>query len=171
MHWQKQSEPKQRVRRSKKVSDSFLKEIGRSYIVSAFLPAAFFVSIGYFLFQGFLPLGLVKQIIASGDMSKYQWVVIFILVVWVAFYLYSANDVTVRLFEGYFIPEAFYKKAETPDTQKSWEAESLPIYTKWKQENQQLDVDTALTDDDIHVQFIGVLRALAEIANVNLKMP
>lgn len=152
------------------MSDGFLKEIGRSYIVSAFLPAAFFVSIGFFLFQGFIPLGIVKQIIASGEMSKYQWVVIFILILWVAFYLYSANDVTVRLFEGYFIPERWYRKEETQDTQTKWEEKNLPVYTKWQQEKPQREngVDN---DNKTRQVFLSMIKVLVEISNVNLKKP
>jgi hypothetical protein len=153
------------------VSDSFLKEIGRSYIVSAFLPAAFFVSIGYFLFQGFIPLGVVKQIISSEDVSKYQWVVVFILVLWVAFYLYSANDVTVRLFEGYFIPEQFYRQKETKEAQEGWEKENLPIYTKWKNDREKMDDNVVFTDANIQLNLETVFKALAEVANVNIKKP
>jgi hypothetical protein len=153
------------------VSDNFLKEIGRSYIVSAFLPAAFFVSIGYFLFQAFIPLGMVKQIIASGDMAKYQWLVIFILVIWVAFYLYSANDVTVRLFEGYFIPEKYYKNPENWQSQLSWEKVNLPLYTALKEKHSQINLEKVHTDEDTQPHFVAILNALAEIARVNLKKP
>jgi hypothetical protein len=153
------------------VSDGFLKEIGRSYIVSSFLPAAFFVSIGYFLFQGFIPLGILKQILASGDISNYLWLGIFNLVVWVAFYLYSANDVTVRLFEGYLMPESFYKKKETLGTQIEWEAKNLRGYTAWKKEKEQLDKIDTVTEVESRQHFISMLSALAEIANVNLRKP
>ena len=153
------------------MSDGFLKEIGRSYIVSAFLPAAFFMSIGYFLFQGFIPLGVVQQVIASGDMSKYQWVVIFILILWVAFYLYSANDVTVRLFEGYFIPEHWYRKEETSDAQTEWEEKNLPIYTKWQREKHKRDNDDIDNEETIRQAFLSLLKVLVEISNVNLRKP
>ncbi len=154
------------------MNDSFLKEIGRSYIVSSFLPSIFFVSIGYFLFQGLIPLGVVRQIIASGDMSKYQWVVIFILVMWVAFYLYSANDVTVRLFEGYFIPKNFYEKKEDKKKQVLWEKKNLPRYTEWKKKQHAASVnDEQLTEEKIKSHFVLFIKALVEIANVDIKKP
>ena len=153
------------------MSDGFLKEIGRSYIVSAFLPAAFFVSIGYFLFQGFIPSGILKQILASGNISNYLWLGIFNLVVWVAFYLYSADDVTVRLFEGYSVPEWIYKKEANSESQIKWEARNLPIYTKWKEAKEKLDQAEVVSEDDAHQLSLSGLRALAEIAKVNVKKP
>lgn len=153
------------------MSDGFLKEIGRSYIVSAFLPAAFFVSIGYFLFQGFIPSGILKQILASGNISNYLWLGIFNLVVWVAFYLYSADDVTVRLFEGYGIPDWVYKKEHNSESQNKWEAKNLPLYTKWKEAKKQFDQADVVSEDEAQQVSLSGLRALAEIAKVNIKKP
>lgn len=153
------------------MSDGFLKEIGRSYIVSSFLPAAFFVSIGYFLLQGFIPLGIVKQVLASGEIAKYQWLVIFILVLWVAFYLYSANDVTVRIFEGYFIPERWYRKEETLVEQTKWEKKNLPLYTDWLQDKSRRDSSNIENEEGARQVFLSLIKVLVEIANVNLRKP
>jgi hypothetical protein len=153
------------------VSDGFLKEIGRSYIVSAFLPAAFFVTTGFFLFQGFIPLAILQQFLASGDISNYLWLGIFTLVVWVAFYLYSANDVTVRLFEGYFLPEWVYKRDDNPEAQYKWELKNLPAYRKWKESNEQIKQIDSASEDYADQLTLSTLRALAEIAKVSLKKP
>lgn len=153
------------------MSDGFLKEIGRSYIVSAFLPAAFFVSIGYFLFQGFIPAGILKQILASGHVANYLWIGIFNVVVWVAFYLYSADDVTVRFFEGYSIPEWIYKKSDNLESQNKWEAKNLPFYTKWKKAKKVLDETGVVSEEDSEQTSAWSFNALVEIAKVNIKKP
>ena len=57
---------------------NFLKEIGRSYIVSAFLPAAIFVLLGYFLFSGFVPADLIAQNTNDPLFTNYQWIILFL---------------------------------------------------------------------------------------------
>ena len=86
---------------------SFLKELGRSYIVSAFFPSAFFVSVGILLFRGFIPASLENQFWSNklDEWGSGQWVISVVLILWVAFLLYSANDVTVKFFEGYLMPD------------------------------------------------------------------
>jgi hypothetical protein len=88
------------------VNESFLKEIGRSYIVSSFLPSAVFVTIGLLLFRGFLPAKWVTQFAANSIYHASGWILGLLLILWVAFFLFSSNDFTVKLFEGYFIPKA-----------------------------------------------------------------
>ncbi len=87
--------------------ESFLKELGRSYIVSAFFPSAFFVSVGILLFRGFIPASLENQFWSNklDEWGSGQWVISVVLILWVAFLLYSANDVTVKFFEGYLMPD------------------------------------------------------------------
>jgi hypothetical protein len=92
---------------------SFIKEIGRSYIVSSFLPAALFVSFGALIFRGFAPklvldgvqrinsfLGFTKP----DNLSLGGLFVLFIATCWLAFYLYSSTNWTIQLYEGYKFP-------------------------------------------------------------------
>ena len=93
--------------------NSFIKEIGRSYIVSSFLPAALFVSLGVFIFHGFAPDFVVDGIQKTNyflgfdkpnSLSLGSMFILFILTAWVAFYLYSSINWTVQLYEGYKFP-------------------------------------------------------------------
>ena len=90
--------------------NSFIKEIGRSYIVSSFLPAALFVSFGVFIFRGFIPkfiLDGVQEINSFLGFNKPEGLsigalfILFMATSWLAFYLYSSINWTVQLFEGY----------------------------------------------------------------------
>ena len=92
---------------------SFIKEIGRSYIVSSFLPAAIFVSFGVFIFRGFTPkfiLGGVQRINSFLGLNKPESLslgalfILFIATCWLAFYLYSSINWTIQLYEGYKFP-------------------------------------------------------------------
>ena len=92
---------------------NFLKEIGRSYIVSSLLPSALFISLASILFRGFIPrafiLGITEQTILFGK----EWVLGLIFLFWVAFYLFSSVDWTVKFFEGYYLPASIKESLET----------------------------------------------------------
>jgi hypothetical protein len=92
---------------------SFIKEIGRSYIVSSFLPAALFVSLGVFIFRGFAPelisegiqrINLFLGLNKPENFSLGGLFTLFIATCWLAFYLYSSTNWTVQLYEGYKFP-------------------------------------------------------------------
>jgi hypothetical protein len=89
---------------------SFLKEIGRSYIVSSFLPAALFVSVVGILFRGFVPSVIFSALTDNTCLLGNGWIWALIITSWIAFYLYSSVDWTVKLFEGYFLPEVLQSR-------------------------------------------------------------
>lgn len=84
--------------------DSFIKELGRSYIVSSFLPSAFFISLLLLLFHGFIPQELFPGLQTGSFLAISQWVLVSIFTVWIAFFLFSSVDWIVKLFEGYYLP-------------------------------------------------------------------
>ncbi len=92
------------------MENSLIKDIGRSYIVSSLLPAAFFVSVGVLVFRGYIPSVIIQRVIEQDQYYGAQWLLYASFVIWVAFCLYSATDWTVRLFEGYYIPKFFRKR-------------------------------------------------------------
>ena len=85
--------------------NSFIKEIGRSYIVSSFTPAAFFIYIGAILFRNFIPHTFLKELNEAKSLFGSQWLITLLFVFWVAFGLYSSVDTIVKLFEGYYFPD------------------------------------------------------------------
>ena len=153
---------------------NFLKEIGRSYIVSAFLPAAIFVLLGYFLFSGFVPADLIAQNTNDPLFTNYQWIILFLFTLWVAFYLFSADDITVRAFEGYFFPR--WLKTALIDKQKvNFEQKHLKHYQAWQALEkvivEQLEKDGFIDDEDRKKQMKNFLKAQSELANVGLRYP
>jgi len=80
---------------------SFIKEIGRSYLISSFLPAFVFVYFGTALFKGFIPIQLINVITSSEGIFGSEWVFAVIFSLWVAFGLYSSQNWTLQLYEGY----------------------------------------------------------------------
>lgn len=153
---------------------NFLKEIGRSYLVSAFLPAAIFTLLGFFLFRGFIPMIIVKQLISSESFSSYQWVILSLIVFWVAFYLFSANDVTVRIFEGYSLPKPF-KKILLSRQKKDWTKKNLPEYKEWKKSdnkiNQKIENEEEVTEKELEQNVDHFLKAQAELARLGIRSP
>lgn len=156
------------------MNDSFLKEIGRSYIVSAFLPAAIFTLLGFFLFRGFVPNDLSDQILNSKSFINNEWIVLTLLMFWVAFYLYSANDITVKIFEGYLFPK-WLRDHLVRRQEKNWEESNLGNYYKWKKDNARLmkkieggkDVFEKEMEQDVR----NLLRAHEELADLGLRSP
>jgi hypothetical protein len=87
--------------------NSLLKEIGRSYIVSSFIPVSLFVFLTVFLFRDFAPQWVIKRF--RGDFLLFNGTIAFLafFVLWLAFALYSSQDPITRLFEGYYFPQPF----------------------------------------------------------------
>lgn len=152
---------------------NFLKEIGRSYIVSAFLPAVIFVLLGYFLFRGFLPEMLLRQVGDNKLFQDFQWVILILSSLWVAFYLFSASHITVRIFEGYLFPAKLRKKLV--DRQKKiWDKQFEKFY-RWRELNERI-MDKIkrgeLIDEDEREQDArNFLDAQAELALMGIKRP
>lgn len=83
---------------------NFLKENGRSYLVSAFLPAAIFVPSCYFLIGSVRPVELISHNHERALLQSVSWLMLTVVVVWLAFFLFSVNDAIVRCFERYKLP-------------------------------------------------------------------
>ena len=84
--------------------DNLIKELGRSYIVSSFLPSAFFVSIIFLLYRGFISESLISKLQTNNVLLVGTWVIAAIFTTWIAFFLFSSVDWLVKLFEGYYFP-------------------------------------------------------------------
>ena len=82
--------------------DSFIKELGRSYIVSSLLPAAFFCLILLMLFQGVIPDDYFEELNKTNLVVLGQWLLMAIVPIWIGFLLFSSVDWIVKIYEGYF---------------------------------------------------------------------
>ncbi len=89
--------------------NSFIQDIGRSYVVSSLLPASLFASLAALIFRGFVPIIFVQRMIEQDQYNGAMWLIFGTLTVWVAFTLYSATDWVIRLYEGYYFPKPIYK--------------------------------------------------------------
>ena len=85
--------------------NNFLKEIGRSYIVSSLLPAGLFVPLGVILFYGFIPLTFEQRLNSISLLFGQNWVIFISLVFWVGFLLYSSFDWIIITFSGDWLPQ------------------------------------------------------------------
>ena len=87
---------------------SIIKEIGRSYIVSSLLPAGFFITLGIFIYRSLIPKILITAV--PFDHFSISLVILYCtLIMWVGFALYSIVNWTVRIYEGYYLPEGIKK--------------------------------------------------------------
>ena len=156
------------------MNGNILKEIGRSYIVSAFLPAAMFMLLGFFLFRGFVPKDVSDLLLTSKSFVNFEWIVLTLLVFWGAFYLYSANDITVKIFEGYLFPKRMVDYLVRRQG-KDWEQNNLPYFNKWKNENtkmmRKIKSGKELTENEMEQDVTNLLRAHEELADFGLRSP
>jgi uncharacterized membrane protein YbaN (DUF454 family) len=101
-------------------SQSILKDIGRSYVVSSLLPATVFVILAVLVFKDLLFSDLIDTIFIgqSGQAEQINQVeqtetvllatalfVLIVLTTWFGFFLYSTQNVIIPIFEGYLIPK------------------------------------------------------------------
>ena len=84
--------------------DSFIKEFGRSYIVSSLIPSAFFCFILFTLFRGFIPDTFSQLIPSNNILILGQWLLISTIPIWIGFCLFSSVDWVIKFFEGYLFP-------------------------------------------------------------------
>lgn len=150
--------------------NNFLKEIGRSYIVSAFLPAGIFVLLGYFLFSGFIPNRFVDQNSSNPILANVNWVILTFITLWVAFYLFSASDITVRFFEGYLFPKWFQNILI--NLQKvAIRKRHLKYYYAWKEMEDKINSGASLEDSENKIHNKNFPKAREEIANAGHYYP
>ncbi|HYE67960.1 MAG TPA: hypothetical protein VEA58_05070 [Anaerovoracaceae bacterium] len=104
--------------------NSLIKDIGRSYIVSSFVPAALFLAIAALIFKDFVPFFLLRQIIDNDQLFVGQWAILILAPTWLGFALYSGWNTTVRLFEGYYFPN-FIKRYFTNRIKRIYQAKRV----------------------------------------------
>jgi hypothetical protein len=84
---------------------NLVKEIGRSFIISAFIPAALFVSVIGLLFIGFVPPGVLAQLEKIESLFVIFGTSFAIVTLWISLLLYSSVDWVISVFAGYHFPE------------------------------------------------------------------
>lgn len=91
------------------------------------------------------------------------------LVIWTAFFLYSATDVIVRFYEGYPLSRLTLK-SKKKQTTNAWQKKNLPALTNWQK---QLKAFSKKGFDEKSAGRIIelVFKALGEIASVSLQKP
>ncbi len=145
-------------------NDNFIKELGRSYIVSSLLPAAFFCLIMLLLFRNFIPPEFQKQVEEADVISLIQWMLMGIVPVWIGFFLFSSVDWVVRFFEGYFLPYPI-KEILTEAKRKE-----LNRMTKDFQEIKNI-LNKDITDRDGDLYNEKIFAATAELRSIEINMP
>lgn len=90
--------------------NSIIKDIGRSYIVSSFIPSALFVGFGALVYRDFFPWLFKSRFQNTEWFLGGQILLATIFVVWIGFALYSLSDFTIQFFEGYKFPDWVQKK-------------------------------------------------------------
>ena len=90
--------------------NDFLKEIGRSYIVSSLLPAAMFLPLGLIVFYDFIPNSVIERIIVLNIFWGQNWLFFLIAVSWIGFLLYSSFQSIIDLFLGDWLPKKLKEK-------------------------------------------------------------
>lgn len=167
--------------------DSFIKELGRSYIISSFLPSAFFITFMLLLFRGFIPSEFIADFKAGNVIVLGQWALLSIFTVWIAFFLFSSVDWIVKLFEGYYFPsflkeilsDSYAKKIQerTTSYRKIRDVKIKPLVKRTKKDEkkyaqnwasamgelQELEIETPLDDDDFMPTRLGNVLKASEV--------
>jgi hypothetical protein len=167
--------------------DSFIKEIGRSYIVSSLLPSAFFVSILFLLFREFIPANFIADLKNGNIQILGQWVLVSVFTIWIAFFLFSSVDWIVKLFEGYHFPLrlkrflvnryakqlkkqaiSYYEiqKIKQKPVKKRTERDGWKFNQNWASalgEMQELEIETPFDDVDFMPTRLGNVLKASEI--------
>ena len=155
--------------------ESFIKELGRSYIISSLLPAAFFCLICLMLFQGFIPEDYFVDLADTNVAVLGQWLLMSIVPIWIGFLLFSSVDWVVKLFEGYYFPSFlkallnFYNRRRLQKQAKSY-YEIQEILKKPVSKRTKDDRETFKKNRDTAFQEISELEIETPLPH-NLIMP
>ena len=137
--------------------DNFLKDLGRSYIMSSFMPVAVFMVFIGLVFKDFIPLSVFK-IINSFEQSWLILVTLSILfTTWGGWILYSSWSVIEGFFKGKYLP-SFIKTKWTNYFQKQ-SKDKTKNYSKLR----KILSDESKTAEDIY----NDPRSKKEIENLN----
>lgn len=147
--------------------NNFIKEIGRSYLVSAFLPSALFVSLAATLFNNFIPRLLTLKSDANDMLSRNGWALLLIFTLWVAFFLFSSVDWVVKLFEGYYMPR--FLSSQMIKSKLERHKENSRIYKKIEQLRKKDESELTIQE---YNRFNRLLpKAIAELQNLEMHFP
>lgn len=167
--------------------DSFIKELGRSYIVSSLIPAAFFCLIFIILFNKFIPINYFQHDETSFLAGIGWFLIISIIPIWLGFFLFSSVDFVVKLFEGhcfptplknllkYFLRKKLHKKAKSYYSIQ--EVLRKPLETRTEEDEEfydlnrdaafeqllALEIETPLDDEDLMSTRLGNVLKASEI--------
>jgi hypothetical protein len=147
---------------------SFIKDIGRSFFVSCFLPAVFFISLGLLLLQDFLPKTIIKRIISSPYLFGGDWLISVIIIVWLSFALYSILPWTLNLYEGNLFPK-FVQKRMISSLRKHWYIPKSPNIQKIINLKNQLEKSLSDCERQDCAKEFGCCRQAAINEYLNLE--
>jgi hypothetical protein len=85
-------------------TDGLLKDLGRSYIISAFIPAALFLIVISVVLQDFISFFTPGMNIYS-QIKLENWIVILVITGWCSYLLYSGIYWILAFFQGAFLPK------------------------------------------------------------------
>lgn len=147
--------------------DNFIKEIGRSYLISAFLPSALFVALAVILFRSFVPDWFRNEFEPDSFLAKNSWTLLLIVTLWIAFFLFSSVDWIVKLFEGYYIPK--FLSVRMVETKQKLHKKRLSIYNRVAPIVRKEEPDRTFREFNLYRQLYP--KALAELQNVEMASP
>jgi hypothetical protein len=153
--------------------NSLIHDIGRSYIVSSFIPAVMFTALAAILLSGFLPQSLADRIIDNNFLLSNALILYSIITAWIAFTLYSIVDWTVKLFEGYKLPKGIANKWKNSNLIHLIELNKIvEEYNHEKTVNEKLSlVDPEFAGEHQNRLFKMKENALAAIHELEIRMP
>ncbi len=129
----------------------------------------------FLLFYDFTPDALTSRLFQASFLSGSQWIIFTTVTVWLAFLLYSIVDWTVKLFEGYYIPESIITRLQLKkpfqDQAKIYKR-AVATYAYLDKHRADVEVDgekTALRDAKFLDQYRE--RALSILQPLELDIP
>lgn len=147
---------------------SFVKDIGRSFFVSSFLPAALFVSVGILILQDFFPKQAIDRIVSSPYIFGSEWLISILLIAWVSFGLYSILPWTLKFYEGYYFPKPI-QSAMILAMSKFWHAPKSTNITKIRKLKDDIRNNPSLDERDKCLDEFGNCRPNAVEEYLNLE--
>ncbi len=146
--------------------NSFLKEIGRSYLVSSFLPASMFIPLIILIYSGFVPTLITERLETTDSLIGQSWFLTLAVVSWVAFLLYSSFETTIYFYTGKWFPEKIRKRLS--NLFEDYYLQQLSCYYKACKCRRENSNDPLYKTEELSVLSS---RSKTELTSINLAFP
>jgi hypothetical protein len=146
---------------------AIIKMIGRSYLISSFLPTAFFTSVGWVVFRPSMARGFYDLLASADTRDIIGLSLVLLFILWFSLVLHSSLDFIIKIYDGSFFPVFIRASLIRVASRKP-----LPSYRKYAQELERLHEEGKTFDLEEQRRLLALWQiAMKELKQIEFTDP